>query len=195
MKNLIDPRGGLPTHDELNKMILGALQSGGDLYGGLMKLKLPHDGMPHAVKDLLDPDTFGAERLFLEYFVNDDMEADFPLVANDFLVHEFANLSKYDDVEYLNHDNGACWPDRMLTRFVLSLMLNAVNGGSEYTKALFLYLYKTYYKKEYKALKRFSTISASEVIALAEPDNGVEYLIYGNIARILCISKMFGNHD
>ncbi len=26
MKNSIDPRGGLPTHDELNKMILGALQ-------------------------------------------------------------------------------------------------------------------------------------------------------------------------
>jgi hypothetical protein len=192
MKNPINPRGGLPTHDELNKMILGAMQSGGDLYGGLMKLKLPHDDMPLAVKDILDPDTFGAERLFLEYFVNDDMEADFPLVANDFLVHEFANLSKYDDVEYLNHDTGACWPDRMLTRFVLSLMLNAVNGGSEYTKSLFLYLYKTYYKKEYKALKRFSTISSSEVIALAEPDTGAEYLIYGNIARILCISKMFG---
>lgn len=77
----------------------------------------------------------------------------------------------------------------MFNRFVLSLMINAVNSGSEYTKALFLDLYKTYYKKEYKSLKRFSFISAGELLSLSRPDEK-NPLYYANLARILCIAKM-----
>ena len=52
-------------------------------------------------------------------------------------------------------------------------MMNAVNSGSVYTKNLFLYLHKTYYRKEYQMLKRFHTLSAPEVVSLRRNTEGV----------------------
>ena len=46
-------------------------------------------------------------------------------------------------------------------------------------------------KKEYKVLKRFSSISSGEVLSLAEPQDG-NTSYYGNLARVLCIAQMTG---
>ena len=119
------------------------------------------------------------------------MREDFPLIAKDFYVHEFANIPKHQDVEYFDIEAGEDWPELMFNRFTLGLMMNAVNSGSEYTKALFLYLHKTYYKKEYRTLKRFSKMSLSELLALAKPE-GRRHLYYANLSRILCIAPMYG---
>ncbi len=150
------------------------------------------DDRPALSEDVLSPDTYGAERVFIEHFVNDDMVEDFPLIARDFYMHEYMNLSQYESVEYLDIDSGEDWPELMFIRFTMNLMLNAVNSGSGYAKALFLYLHKTYYKKEYKTLKKFSSISSGELISLAEPQEDSSLSYYGNLARILCISKMYG---
>lgn len=136
------------------------------------------------------PDTYACEMLFLDGFINDDMLDDFELIARDFLQHEFANMDRYENVEYLDYDNGNDSPEWMFKRYILNLMMNAANGGSEYARCLFLYLYKTYYKKEYKTLKRFNRISAEEVLSVAtyESEHSPAY----NMARVLTISKMSG---
>lgn len=45
----------------------------------------------------------------------------------------------------------------VLQKRILNMMYNAAKAGDEYCNALMRELYKTYYKKEYKQLKRFRT--------------------------------------
>lgn len=181
--------GDKASPEELNRFLHEMLETSGEFINKTMMLN--GDELPLPMKEMLSPDTYGAERLFIEHFVNDEMGPDFPLIARDFFIHEFSHISEYEDVEYLDIDHGEDWPELMFIRFTLTLMLNAVNSGSEYTKSLFIYLYRTYYKKEYKVLKRFSSISSGEVLSLAEPQDG-NTSYYGNLARVLCIAKMTG---
>lgn len=174
--------------DKLNMAFRQGIEPGGHTFNGMNDFL--GDDIPFSTDDLLPPDTYGAERIFIEFFVSDDMTDDFPLIARDFYLHEFANIAQYEDLEYLDIDQGDDWPELMFNRFTLSLMMNAVNCGSEYTRALFKHLYKTYYKSEYKVLKRFSHISQQELISLADPESGRSFS--GNMARILCISAMYG---
>lgn len=189
MKNINFPLGGLPGIDELNNLLQNMMESGGSFINYMMKI---HDGI-NLMSDFseMTPDTYGCERLFVDFFINDEMRGDFPLIARDFYAHEFANIPKHQDVEYFDIQAGEDWPELMFNRFTLSLMMNAVNSGSEYTKALFLYLHKTYYKKEYRTLKRFSTMSLSELLALAKPEE-IKYPYYANLSRILCIAPIYG---
>ena len=113
------------------------------------------------------------------------MVEDFPLIARDFYAHEFANIPKHQDVEYFDIQSGEDSPERMFNRFTLGLMLNALNSGSEYTKALFLYLHKTYYKKEYRTIKRFSTMSLSELLAVAKSEEiKSPYCLYNGVKTL-----------
>ncbi|MCR5719801.1 MAG: hypothetical protein K6F84_04470 [Lachnospiraceae bacterium] len=145
----------------------------------------------HSDKETVFVDCYGCEKLFVDFFVNQDMEEDFPIIARDFLIHELANTATNEDIAYFNMDSGDDWPESLFSRYIMGLMINAVNSGSEYTKALILHLYKTYYKKEYKSLKRFSTISAREIDSLAHSQES-PYLQIPNMARILYMSKLSG---
>ena len=182
MKNVNFPLDGLPSTDELNNLLQNMIESGSNFVNYMMNIQDDKKLMP---------DTYGCERFFVDFFINDEMREDFPLIARDFYVHEFANIPKHQDVEYFDIEAGEDWPELMFNRFTLGLMMNAVNSGSEYTKALFLYLHKTYYKKEYRTLKRFSKMSLSELLALAKPE-GRRHLYYANLSRILCIAPMYG---
>ncbi len=189
MKNVNFPLDGLPSTDELNNLLQNMIESGGNFVNYMMKIQ----GDKKLMWDFngMSPDTYGCERFFVDFFINDEMREDFPLIARDFYAHEFANISKHQDVEYFDIESGEDWPELMFNRFTLGLMMNAMNSGSEYTKALFLYLHKTYYKKEYRTLKRFSTISLSELLALAKPEGRRNYY-YTNLSRILCIAPIHG---
>lgn len=182
MKNVNFLLDRLPSIDELNDLLQNMIESSGNFVNYMMNIQDDKKLMP---------DTYGCERFFVDFFINDEMREDFPLIARDFYVHEFANIPKHQDVEYFDIEAGEDWPELMFNRFTLGLMMNAVNSGSEYTKALFLYLHKTYYKKEYRTLKRFSKMSLSELLALAKPE-GRRHLYYANLSRILCIAPMYG---
>lgn len=189
MKNVNFPLDELPSTEELNDMLQNMIESGGNFVNYMMKIFSEKKQTPDF--DGMAPDTYGCERIFVDFFINDEMERDFPLIARDFLVHEFANISGHQDVEYFDIQSGEDWPELMFNRFTLGLMMNAVSSGSEYTKALFLYLHKTYYKKEYRTIKKFSTMSLSELMALAKPEGrGCHY--YSNLSRILCIAPIYG---
>ncbi len=189
MRNVNFPPDGLPSIDELNDMLQNMIESGGNFVNYMMKIRdekklmMDFNGMSQ--------DTYGCECLFVDFFINDEMRDDFPLIARDFYLHEFTNISEYQDVEYFDIQSGEDWPELMFNRFTLGLMVNAVNSGSEYTKALFLYLHKTYYKKEYQTIKRFSTMSLRELLALAKPEGGVR-LYYENLSRILYMAPIYG---
>lgn len=189
MKNVNFPLDGLPDIDGLNNLLQNMIESGGNFINYMMKSHDDKKMMPDF--NGMIPDTYGCERLFVDFFINDEMGEDFLLIARDFYVHEFANIPKHQDVEYFDIESGEDWPELMFNRFTLGLMMNAVNNGSEYTKALFLYLHKIYYKKEYRTLKRFSKMSLSELLALAKPE-GRRHLYYANLSRILCIAPMYG---
>lgn len=182
MKNVNFLLDRLPSIDELNDLLQNMIESSGNFVNYMMNIQDD--------KKLMQ-DTYGCERFFVDFFINDEMREDFPLIARDFYVHEFANIPKHQDVEYFDIEAGEDWPELMFNRFTLGLMMNAVNSGSEYTKALFLYLHKTYYKKEYRTLKRFSKMSLSELLALAKPEGRI-HLYYANLSRILCIAPMYG---
>ncbi|MBR4794029.1 MAG: hypothetical protein IK038_10270 [Bacteroidaceae bacterium] len=117
------------------------------------------------------------------------MEKEFRLVARDFFLHEYTHLKEYESADYVDLYSDPTWPDAMLTQYTMSLMVNAANSGSEYAKALILYLYRLYYRKEYKTLRKFRRLSLTELIALAKPDR--EHPSYDiNNARILYIAKL-----
>lgn len=82
--------------DELNMAFRQGIEPGGNTFNGMNDFL--GDDIPFPTDDLLPPDTYGAERLFIEYFVCDDMTDDFPLIARDFYLHEFANIMQYEDL-------------------------------------------------------------------------------------------------
>ena len=187
MKKQMIPLANISNVDKLGDFLEETLERSGGILNLLLDAKAREEGIPD--DERLSPDTFGCELVFLDFFINDEMEDDFPLIARDFLLHEYNNLNDHEDIEYLDIERGCDWPERVFNRFVLNLMMNAVNSGSEYAKALFRNLYKTYYRKEYNSLKKFNTISASELLSLAKPDeNNLSY--FSNLARILFIAKI-----
>ncbi len=175
---------------EAHALLHEMMGSASDMVNALLDLKASGQMIPDT--DWLSPDPYGCEKFFVDFFVNEEMRDDFPLIVRDFLAHEFANISGHEDMAYFDLDAGNDWPEALFDRFGLNLMVNAVNSGSEYTKALILHLYKTYYKKEYKILKKFNAISADEILTLAEDPNGLKSDYLPSIARILYIARISG---
>ncbi len=174
--------------EKLKELMPGARDDEMDFFEHLWELK--KKDLMMSDEERTSPDTFGCKSIFLEYFVTRDMEYDFAFIARDFLLHEYMNIKDHEMVMYLSTDSREVIPFVMFENCILNLMMNAVDAGSEYTKNLFLYLYKTYYKREYRQLKRFNKMVAGDVFTLAgENENGVSL---GNIARILEISAMSG---
>lgn len=139
----------------------------------------------------VSPDTYGAECFFLRYFVTYEMEKDFPEIAHDFLQHEIQNLGHYTDITFLSDDPIESWPEKAFQNQILNFMMAAVCNGNQYARKLFCYLHKTYYRKEYKILKRFQKISAHEIADIAK-DPKTQCISAADVARVLCISKMYG---
>ena len=125
-------------------------------------VEVVQDDMPEEEK--IPVDTYGCDCMFVRGFMNEDLLDDFPLVIRDFMEHEAANIDKYDMVDYFKVDDGTCWPEKFFVGYGLNLMYNAYLGGSEYARKLFICLYKTYFRKEYRHLKKFSKIGAQDIL-------------------------------
>lgn len=154
-----------------------------------MKIGERMDGLTE--EELSTPDTFGCECLFLSHFYTEQMTSDFSFIAREFLMNGFREVDfGRGIVQYVGNGNSA-WSVKVSSYFrVLNLMWNAVKQGSEYAKNFFLYLYKTYYRKEYKQLKRFRTISVGEInsVASERPDDKNVF----SVARVFTMSQLMG---
>ncbi len=177
----------MKTANKLNDLTEELMQLTGSFLNDIYRMQKLSDRFPKS--ELMNPDPFGCESWFIRTFVPMGMEKEFRMVARDFFLHEYTHLKEYESADYVDLYSDPTWPDAMLTQYTMSLMVNAANSGSEYAKALILYLYRLYYRKEYKTLRKFRRLSLTELIALAKPDR--EHPSYDiNNARILYIAKL-----
>lgn len=121
--------------------------------------------------DKLPPDTIGVDYFFLRGFITRDMFIEFDFICQYFLDHcydrleDFAEVGSYYEISAKNYSVERSYVDR-----IMWLIYNGAKIKDEYCVALIKYLYKTYYKSEYKQLKRFSHISCSDVLTIANED-------------------------
>lgn len=182
--------GDMPMQEFRDRMI-GDIPA--DEFMTLTSLAMPDIGRMMNGEEI-EFDYYGCDHYFLIDFINDDMRYDFPLIAKDFLQHEYDNLKDYDKADYIDYFPDYCDPVKMIENRILNLMYGAVKSKNAYAISLFQTLYKTYYKSEYKQLKRFSHLSLSEVLALSNDknDNGDSPLNPPAAARILAMADIFG---
>ena len=71
------------------------------------------------------PDTYGADKFFLDGFLNEDMDYDFMAIACDFLKHNFDRLKEFNDLEYYGNDRCELSdPERALHVKILDIIYN-----------------------------------------------------------------------
>ncbi|MDO4492089.1 MAG: hypothetical protein Q4B85_13580 [Lachnospiraceae bacterium] len=118
-------------------------------------------------------DTYDCDCIFIRVFPTSEMIIDFPEIAHDFFLHAFQKVKQYDQVEYLPDHALFDHPTSAYINWTLNLMLNAAKQGDPYTIGLFQHLFQTYYKREYKQLKRFRYITRGELNSIARLDEDV----------------------
>ena len=138
----------------------------------------------------VNPDTFGCEAIFTRYFVNDDMWDDFPIIANAFYKNvpecmDFKSTTTYTCHAIQNSDFHSAQDI-----FTMEKILSMAKKGNEYSIQLLKYLYKTYYKKEYKIIKRFSVLTERDLLTIADRSKS-DRDISNTISRILTIAPFF----
>ena len=142
-------------------------------------------------KDDFIPDTTAADKYFIDGFISEEIWDDLEAIARDFLKHHYADIEVFDSLNsYGNDMPEQSDPKASLKIHMLSIMYKAAKAGDEYSIKLFQYLYKTYYKKEYKQLKRFRKISVPEIFSLSHDENG--NVGYYTMARIIGMCEIFG---
>lgn len=135
-------------------------------------------------EELLDnPDTYGADVFFSNYFVNEEMIADFPIIANAFYKYHPEALDKGEMInnETLSTEQPIC---SVLAAYTMGRMLQYVSQRDVFTQKLIIFMYKTYYQEEYKVLKKYSSITGKEILWLCVYFNGREYDNYAAFISI-----------
>lgn len=145
--------------------------------------------MIDSVRASIHPDTYACDGIFIKSFINDDMQVDFAIIANSFYMNvpeslTFRNYDYYTDISVRT-----MFTVDSFSLFTLSQILSMARSGNEYSRRMIKYLYKTYYKKEYKVLKKFSKISVPEILAVATDEAGVNV---DSLARVLTICPFLG---
>ena len=137
------------------------------------------------------PDTFGADKYFIDGFVTEEMEYDFGIIAREFMQHHFGRLKEFNDLAVYGNDKPEqSNPEKSIQNKVLNIMYNAAKSGDRYSVEMMKCLYKTYHKKEYKQLKRFNKITVPEIFSLSETEDlGCDYFV---IARIIGMCQFYG---
>jgi len=149
------------------------------------------DAIDKAKGVYVEPDTTSADFFLLQGFMTDEMYDEFPLIARDFIAHcggkleELNAVAWYDEV-YI----GISKPKKVFYQQILRLIYNGAKIGDAYYTDLMVRLYKTYHKKEYSQLKRFSTIRTEDILSLtADVEQSQESAVF---ARIMCMGPLLG---
>ncbi len=143
-------------------------------------------------KNSVAPSTIGVDAAFIEGFITEQMNLDFDLIARDFLKNCYGKLEQFAQAGwYETCDTKSDSPEASIQKRILRLIYNGAKTGDEYCKALIKYLYRTYYRKEYGQLKRFSKISESEIAAFTYDDEEETIDTLGT-ARILGMCVFMG---
>ncbi|MCD7884558.1 MAG: hypothetical protein LUI87_12760 [Lachnospiraceae bacterium] len=144
--------------------------------------------------DVIAADSYRMECLLMRvFFENMDLYDEFPMIANEFLKHEFVNLDLYHDADY-GVDTPKDAPKTLfLNMKILSLVYQGAKKGSEYSRNLLIYLYKTYYRQEYNALKRFRELNSADALELTKRStDSSPYPVNWRLPRIFAMAPFLG---
>lgn len=136
---------------------------------------------------------------FIQGFLTIDMRLDFFAIANDFFTNcpgicktfndeyydenlDFLYGKNENDVVYFPNAEGD-WFKIMILHYIYRA---AVDMDNDFCKKQLLYLYRTYYKKEYNQIKRFSEITLKDILSILGNTNA------SSIARIIVMARFMG---
>lgn len=137
------------------------------------------------------PDTIGADYFFIKGFITPQMALEFPLIEKEFLLHCYSKIKDYEVQEWYGGDMvHYSSPSEAAMQRVFTYIYNGAKSGDEYCIGLIKYLYKIYHKKEHNQLKRFRTITVSELMSLAEDIEG--NVPYENMGRVIVMCTFMG---
>lgn len=134
-------------------------------------------------------------------FVNERMAKDFAAISREFII----NTAECDELErYPKSLTGLVIdPIQEYQANIVYMMLSGAKKGNSYCKNLLIFLYKTYHKKEYNELKRFSNTNFLELYDLANERHD-KYVasefcdsdaISPTLARLLVFAKLLSLSD
>ena len=137
------------------------------------------------------PDTYDCDCIFIRHFATPEMSLDLPAIAGEFFKHEYSHLDKYLKYTFIQDTSSTDAPAKILEYRILNIILAAVRSGCAYAQRFLTTLYKVYYKKEYKQLKRFSVLSYRDILAMGgdAPDGSFDDAV---ISRLLTIAPLLG---
>lgn len=136
---------------------------------------------------------------FIQGFLTIDMRLDFFAIANDFFTNcpgicknfneeyydenlDFLYGKNENDVVYFPNAEGD-WFKIMILHYIYRA---AVDMDNDFCKKQLLYLYRTYYKKEYNQIKRYSEITLKDILGILGDTNA------SSIARIIVMARFMG---
>lgn len=136
---------------------------------------------------------------FIQGFLTIDMRLDFFAIANDFFTNcpgicktfndeyydenlDFLYGKNENDVVYFPNAEGD-WFKIMILHYIYRA---AVDMDNDFCKKQLLYLYRTYYKKEYNQIKRFSEITLKDILGILG-DTNADF-----ITRIIVMARFMG---
>ncbi len=140
-------------------------------------------------------DTYPIDVFFCMDFLtqNEELTHDFPVIAASFLNKEGTRISTYAKKGRLPFFG---MEDETLNlsfyQRIMYLILLGAREGSGYCKELLVSLYKTYYKREYNSLKRFKTMSVTELFAFTNDKNKTDSELYAMTTRVLTMAPFLG---
>ena len=137
------------------------------------------------------PDTTGADFFLLLGFMTPDMRYDFPVIEQDFMAHCGNKTSELNMVAWYDEAYvGIVDPHEVAYKHILRLIYNGAKINEPYCTELLKKLYKTYHKKEYNRLKKYSKISPNDIFDIVDETLDLVGQEYAN-ARILCMAQYF----
>jgi len=147
-------------------------------------------GVANGSEEFIRPvDDYGVMANFITFFITDDMKNSFHAIAERFLRNEpmitdpLLAQKAQEQLDASEKENTWYFRDGVFRNYltpsdkkmdaqdsynhkILNLMLDCMRLGSEYSRNFLLALYKTYYKKEYNRLKRYSTVNEYDLLTL-----------------------------
>lgn len=154
--------------------------------GDYLDVELARDMLDY-VSGNIEPDKSGADEYFLRYFINENMRMDFIPIATNFLRQHYPDLPSFEEPWFMLDQSRFETPSDAIKKRLLNLIFNAARAGDAYAKALMVYLYKTYYKREYKYIRKFKKLHMQELGAMMDVENDIPTV---SVARIITMCDL-----
>lgn len=127
------------------------------------------------------------EAQFCHDFITDEMALDLPGIANIFLTRGMIPRDDpTEDLSFISRRRDT--PVHALRKRILGAMMLSARDGNASAAEMLCAMYRTYYKKEYRQLKRFRSLTVDDVMALV----GDCEELHVSVARIFYMARLLG---